>query len=199
VRDVRGFANIANDRGPGPRRRRWEPTIKQLSEAESVVENGTAEVDGQQVSQFTVTFAPGIYPRSELPFGELFEKACPEPVQIDLALAPSGLPVRVDLSANYLRSNEAVTTTTITEILATNFRFPKLKPPPAKRTISAAALQGLSHAGPHSLDVLLERDDPILHRPDLGLRIAEQPMNLSASTLAVVVSVAARCGLGRWA
>jgi hypothetical protein len=118
-----------------------EPSIKQLGEAESIVESGTAEIDGQQVSQFTVTFAPNVYPQSELPFGELLEKACPEPVQIDLDLAPSGLPIRVGVSANYLRSNEAVSTTAITEILATNFPFPKLKPPPARRTISAAALQ----------------------------------------------------------
>ncbi len=120
-----------------------EPTIKQLGEAESILESGTAEIDGQQVSQFTVTFAPGVYPRSDLPLGELFEKACPAPVQVDLALAPSGLPVRVDVSANYSRSNEAVSATSTTEILATNFPFSALKPPPARRTIGAAALQRL--------------------------------------------------------
>jgi hypothetical protein len=126
---------------PGSKSTSLEPTIKQLGEAESIVESGTAEIDGQQVSQFTVTFAPGVYPRSDLPLGELFEKACPAPVQVDLDLAPSGLPVRVDVSANYSRSNEAVSATSTTEILATNFPFPVLKPPPAKRTISAAALQ----------------------------------------------------------
>jgi hypothetical protein len=118
-----------------------EPSIKQLGEAESIVESGATELDGQQVSQFTATFAPGVYPLSELPFGELLEKTCSEPVQIDLALAPSGLPVRVDINANYRSASEAVSTTTVTEILATNFPFPKLKPPPVKRTISAAALQ----------------------------------------------------------
>ena len=62
-----------------------------------------------------MTFAPNAYPRNELPFGELLEKACPEPVRVDLGLAPSGLPVRIDVSANYLRSNEAVSTTSTTE------------------------------------------------------------------------------------
>jgi hypothetical protein len=118
-----------------------EPSIKQLSEAESIVESGTAEIGGQHVSQFNVTFAPGVYLRSKLPFGELLEKVCSEPVQIELALAPSGLPLRVNLSANYLRSSEAISTTATTEILATNFPFPKLRPPPARRTISIVALE----------------------------------------------------------
>jgi hypothetical protein len=126
---------------PGSKSTSLEPTIKQLGEAESILEGGTAEIDSQQVSQFTATFAPGVYPRSDLPFGELFEKACPTPVQVDLALAPSGLPVRVDVNANYSSSNEAVSSTSTTEILATNFPFPALKPPPTKRTISAAVLQ----------------------------------------------------------
>lgn len=156
IGDVTYKYEPASTRGDGgrpwvrERRKRSQPgshsmslgsSIKQLSDAESIIESGTTELDGQQVSQFTATFAPGVYPQSKLPFGDLLEKACSEPVQIDFAIASSGLLVRENVSANYLRSNEAVTTTGTTEILATDFPFSALRPPPAKRTISAAALQ----------------------------------------------------------
>lgn len=122
------------------------PSIERLDEAQSIVEMGTANIDGQPVSRFTAIFAPGAYSQSELPFGELLENACSEPVQIDLALAPSGLPVRVSVSDHYLRSNEAIATTATTQVLAIDFPFPALKPPPRKRTISADALQRLDSA-----------------------------------------------------
>lgn len=54
--------------------------------------------------------------------------------------------MRADVSADYLRASEAISTTAITEILATNFPLPKLKPPPVRKTISAIALERLHSA-----------------------------------------------------
>lgn len=139
-----GFANAANNRTLTPTQTSLEPSIKQLHNAESIVQAGSGRVHGQQVSRFTVTFAPGGYPQNDLPFAELLEKECPEPVQVDLAIAPSGLPVRVSVSATYPISRQSTTSTT--QILASNFHFSALKPPPARKTISAAALRRFQSA-----------------------------------------------------
>lgn len=143
----RPWVREARERSPSnSRSMSLSPSIGRLGEAQSIVETGTANIDGQPVSQFTAIFAPGAYPQSELPFGELFEDACSEPVQIDLALTSSGLPVRVSVSDDYLRSNEAITATATTQILATDFPFPTLRPPSRKRTISADALRRFDSA-----------------------------------------------------
>jgi hypothetical protein len=64
-------------------------------------------VDGQQVRQFTVIFASGVYPQSELPFGELLATACAQPVQLNLSIDSSGLPVLIGLHESYLRSRQS--------------------------------------------------------------------------------------------
>lgn len=123
-----------------------EPSIKLLDSAESVIEAEPGNIEGQQVSQFTATFAPGVYPQSDLPLGELLAKECQEPVQLNLAIAPSGLPVRVNVRANYLKSGQTIATSSTTQVLASNFRFSALKPPPAKQTISAGAFRRFESA-----------------------------------------------------
>jgi hypothetical protein len=122
------------------------PSLAQLAEAESIVAMGTESLNGQQVSRFTVTFAPGVYPQSTLPLGELLEKDCPQPVLVELAIAPSGVPIDVKVSTGYIKSGKVITTSSTTRILATNFHFSPLKPPPPKRTIGQAALGRLRKA-----------------------------------------------------
>ncbi len=128
---------------PSSKANSLEPSLSQLAEAESIVAMGTESLGGQQVSRFVVTFAPGTYPESDLPFGELLGEECPQPVRVELAIAPSGLPIEVEVSTGYTKAGKTITTSSTTRILATNFHFTPLKPPPAKRTISQAALRRL--------------------------------------------------------
>jgi len=119
----------------------FEPSPTLLSAATSIVATGPATIDGQQVSQFTITYAPGTYPKNELPFGELLEKECPEPVQVEMAIAASGLPIQVKLSTGYVKSGMTISSSSTTRILATNFHFKPLQRPPANQTIGQAALR----------------------------------------------------------
>ena len=119
----------------------FEPSTKLLRAATSIVATGPATVDGQQVSQFTITYAPGTYPKSELPFGELLEKECPQPVQVEMAITASGLPIQVKVSTGYVKSGMTISSSSTTQILATNFQFKPLKRPPAQQTIGQAALR----------------------------------------------------------
>jgi len=119
----------------------FEPSPQLLGAATSIVAAGTTTIDGQAVSQFTITYAPGVFPKSELPFGELLEKECPQPVQVDMAIAASGLPILVKVSTSYVKSGETISSSSTTRILAINFHFEPLKRPPARRTIGEAALR----------------------------------------------------------
>ena len=119
----------------------FEPSSKLLGAATSIVATGPATVDGQQVSRFTITCAPGTYPKNELPFGELLEKECPEPVQVEMAIAASGLPIQVKVSTGYVKSGMTISSSATTRILATNFHFKPLQRPPASQTIGQAALR----------------------------------------------------------
>jgi hypothetical protein len=113
-----------------------------LNSAQSIEAAGQATVDGHIVEQFNLTFAPGEYPGEEVPFEELFENEfCRPIVDVSLSIDPSGLPVRENTSATYQNSKRTITTSSSLEVLAINFPFKPLKPPPAKQTISAAALR----------------------------------------------------------
>jgi hypothetical protein len=125
------------DSGSSP----FEPSPNLLGAATSIVATGTGTIGGQPVSQFTITYAPGVYPKSELPFGELLEKECQEPVQVDMAIAASGLPIEVKVSTDYVKSGKTIASSSTTRILATNFPFKPLKRPPARQTIGQAALR----------------------------------------------------------
>jgi hypothetical protein len=119
------------------------PTLAQLERAQSIVETAPTTVGNRQARQFAVSFAAGELPRESLPLAEAFEQDCSKPVQLDLAVSPSGLPLLLRVSADYLDSGQPVSVTSTTEILAIDFRFAPLVPPPAKKTISAAALRKL--------------------------------------------------------
>jgi hypothetical protein len=119
----------------------FEPSPRLLGAATSIVAAGTTSIDGQTVSQFTITYAPGVFPKSELPFGELLEKECPQPVQVDMAIATSGLPILVKVSTSYVKSGKTISSSSTTRILATNFHFKPLKRPPGRRAIGEAALR----------------------------------------------------------
>jgi hypothetical protein len=115
-----------------------------LDSAQSIEAVGQTTVDGYVVEQFNLTFGPGEYPSKELPFEELFENEfCQPTVDVSLSIDPSGLPVRGSVSATYQNSKRTITTSSSEEILATNFPFTPLTPPPAKQTISDAALHKL--------------------------------------------------------
>ena len=135
-----GFANLATShtKNLAPRRLNLPETAQCRDEHRG---DGPATIDGRQVSQFTITYAPGTYPKNELPFGELLEKECPEPVQVEMAIAASGLPIQVKLSTGYVKSGMTISSSTITRILATNFHFKPLQRPPASQTIGQAALR----------------------------------------------------------
>ena len=120
-----------------------EPSLAQLAHAQSIVALGAENLGGQKVSRFAVTFAPGVYPQSELPLGELLANECLQPVQIELAIAPSGVPVETKVSTGYSKEGKTITTSSVTRILAIDFHFSPLKPPPSKRTIGLAALRRL--------------------------------------------------------
>jgi hypothetical protein len=117
------------------------PSSKLLGSATSIVAAGTTTIDGQTVSQFMITYPPGVYPTSELAFGELLEKECPEPVQVEMDIAASGLPIRVKVSSSYVKSGKTISSSSTTRILATNFHFKPLKRPSARQTIGQAALR----------------------------------------------------------
>ena len=68
---------------------------------------------------------------------------CEPPVEVDIAIDPSGLPVLTRISANYQNSKQSFRTTTTLEIPAINRRIAPVKPQPAKKTISATALHKL--------------------------------------------------------
>lgn len=115
-----------------------------LNRAQSIEAAGQATVDGYTVEQFNLTFAPGEYPSKEVPFEELFENEfCQPTVDVSLSIDPSGLPVRGSVSATYQNSKRTITTSSSLEVLAINFPFTPLKPPPAKQTISDTALHKL--------------------------------------------------------
>jgi hypothetical protein len=118
--------------------------IALLDSAQSVEAAGQATVDGYAVERFNLTFAPGQYSSKELLFGELLEgEFCQPVVNVSLSIDPSGLPVDATVSATYHNSKRTITTSSSEEILAINFPFTPLKPPPAKQTISDAALHKL--------------------------------------------------------
>ncbi|HEY5286409.1 MAG TPA: hypothetical protein VIJ50_04825 [Solirubrobacteraceae bacterium] len=119
----------------------FEPSPQLLGAATSIVAAGTTTIDGQTVSQFTITYAPDVFPKSELPFGGLLEKECPQPVLVDMAIAASGLPMLVRVSTSYIKSGKTISSSSTTRILAINFHFKTLKRPPARRTIGEAALR----------------------------------------------------------
>jgi hypothetical protein len=115
-----------------------------LNSAQSIEAAGQATLDGHTVEQFNLTFAPGQYPNKELPFGELFEdEFCQPVVNVSLSIDPSGVPVRASVSTTYHNSKRTITTLSSEEITAIDFPFTPLKPPPAKQTISEAALRKL--------------------------------------------------------
>lgn len=115
-----------------------------LNSAQSIEAAGQATVDGHAVEQFNLTFAPGEYPSKEVPFEELFEhEFCQPTVDVSLSIAPSGVPARASVSATYHDSKRTITTSSSLEVLAINFPFMPLKPPPAKQTISDTALHKL--------------------------------------------------------
>lgn len=58
-----------------------------------------------------------------------------------MAIATSGLPILVKVSASYVKSGKTISSSSTTRILATNFHFKQLKRPPAWRTIGEAALR----------------------------------------------------------
>jgi hypothetical protein len=112
-----------------------------LDSAQSIEAVGQGTIDGHAVEQFNLTFAPGQYPSKEVPFEELFENEfCQPTVDVSLSIDPSGLPVRGSVSATYQNSKRTITTSSSEEVLAVNFPFTPLKPPPAKQTISDVAL-----------------------------------------------------------
>ena len=117
------------------------PSSKLLGSATSIAAAGTTTIDGQTVSQFMITYPPGVYPTSELAFGELLEKECPQPVQVEMDIAASGLPIRVKVSSSYVKSGKTISSSSTTRILATNFHFKPLKRPPARQTIGQATLR----------------------------------------------------------
>lgn len=113
-----------------------------LSQAQSIEEAGQKTVDGRTVEQFNLVFAPGEYPSKELAFGSLFEEEfCNPTIDVALSIEPSGLPLLTTVSASYRNSKRTVNSTTSLEVPAINLPFARLKPPPAKRIITAAALR----------------------------------------------------------
>jgi hypothetical protein len=121
-----------------------EPSLSELADAESIVAAGTENLGGQQVARFAVTFPPGVYPERNLILGELFGAECPQPVVVELAIAPTGLPVEMNVSTvYYAKSGKSISSSSTTRILATNFHLSPLKRPPAKRTIGEAELRRL--------------------------------------------------------
>lgn len=117
------------------------PPAQQLAKAESIVES-PGSVDGQPVTKFTATFAPGAAPPSAaLPFSGT--ESCPRTVSITMSFAPSGLPVLTSTRAEYLTEGHPMTATETIHLLATNFHFKPLKSPPVSKTISAASLERL--------------------------------------------------------
>lgn len=117
-----------------------EPSLSELAGAESIVASGTESLGGTQVSRFVATFPAGAYPERNLFLGELLGAECPQPVTVELAIAPTGLPVEVGVSTvYYAKSGKKLSSSTTTRILATNFHLAPVKRPPAKRTIGEGA------------------------------------------------------------
>jgi hypothetical protein len=118
--------------------------IGPFNEAQTIDEAGQATTDGHTVEQFNLTYAPGKYPSEDLATGNVpVSEFCEPPVEVDIAIDPSGLPVLTRISANYQNSKQSFRTTTTLEIPAINRRIAPVKPSPAKKTISATALHKL--------------------------------------------------------
>ena len=124
----------------------FEPSPKLLGEATSIVATGPTTFYGQEVRTFTITYPPQVFPESEIPFGELLGRECQQPVQVTMALSASGLPVQVTVNTSYVKAAKTLSISTTTRILATNFRFTPLSRPPARRTITEAALRRFEEA-----------------------------------------------------
>ncbi len=124
----------------------FEPSPKLLGKATSIVADGTTTFDGQEARTFTITYAPQVFPESEIPFGELLGRECQQPVQVTMAFPASGLPVQVTVNTSYVKAGKTLSISTTTRILATNFRFTPLSRPPARRTIAEAALRRFEEA-----------------------------------------------------
>jgi hypothetical protein len=127
----------AKEQGPA-----FPDLIGPFDDAQSIEEAGSATRDGHSVEQFNLTFAPGEYPSSKLPFGTLLTtEACAPPVEVSVSIDPSGLPVLTRVSATYQHPKRSIAVTTTLEIPAINGPFAPVKPPPANKTIGAAALR----------------------------------------------------------
>ena len=101
-----------------------EPSLSELAGAKSIVASGTESLGGTQVSRFVATFPAGAYPERNLFLGELLGAECPQPVTVELAIAPTGLPVEVGVSTvYYAKSGKKLSSSTTTRILATNFHL----------------------------------------------------------------------------
>ncbi|MGA7705629.1 MAG: hypothetical protein WB998_12120 [Solirubrobacteraceae bacterium] len=124
----------------------FEPSPKLLGEATSIVATGATTLDGQEVRVFTITYAPQVFPESEIPFGELIGRECQQPVQVTMAFSASGLPAQVTMNTSYVKAAKTMSSSTTTRILATNFRFKPLSRPSARQTITEAALRRFEQA-----------------------------------------------------
>jgi hypothetical protein len=120
--------------------------IESVNAAQSIHEVGATTVDGQQVSEFTAVVPfpkllidnplSGPKPGPHTHLGEAERSAT---VELDLFIAPTGLPVRTIVTLGGRRKG----TTEALDILAINIPFVAPSPPPAGKTISEAALRRL--------------------------------------------------------
>ncbi len=115
--------------GTGP----FASLINELSAAETLEEVGPTTVDGQAVTEFTAKIALaklGLYSATKL--GEL-QKLGANTVEMSVFIAPTGLPVRTDVTIAFSGGE----TITRSDVFAVNLPV-AVQAPPAKETVSEA-------------------------------------------------------------
>ena len=149
-----------------PRATPFKSLASILSGARSATELGPGTVDGAAVMGFDATVAASALEEPQTPSGPpsiltgIFSRvrrhtpapapaphapAPPRSAQVEVFIAPTGLPVRTHIS----ESSEGVSVSALGEVFAINFPL-HITPPPRRQTIALAALRALSktHAAP---------------------------------------------------
>jgi hypothetical protein len=142
-----GPGNVNVSSGVGPIS--FKTLAAALAHARGVTQLGAGSVDGQAVAGYKATVSPSALEEAPPPFrpnrrgilgpiGLGSAASSPPSAQLELFIAPSGLPVQTRITER----SEGVTATLLFDILAVNFPL-AVAPPPAQQTIAIAALRRL--------------------------------------------------------